>query len=94
MGFIASKKWELLLAAASPFVLAILDAYQTGAFHGKSVADGLVVAALIVLRAAASHQQTPTGTPATVNVPTTTGSTATVATVPPVAGGGTVPPSP
>ena len=57
--FLNSKKWEIMLAGAMPFVTALLDAYQTGAFHGKSVADGLVIAAIIVLRAAASNHQTP-----------------------------------
>lgn len=59
MDFFNAKKWEVCLAGALLVLIPLADAYQAGAFTGKSVMDGLIAAGIIVVRALASHQQTP-----------------------------------
>ncbi len=59
MGFIQDKRWELALAAATPILIPLADAYEAGTFHGKSIVTGIILGAIIVLRAAASHRQSP-----------------------------------
>lgn len=56
---VASKRWEMALAALMPVLIPLADAYEAGTFHGKSIVTGLVLGAIIVLRAAASHRQSP-----------------------------------
>lgn len=57
--FLNEKRWELALGALMPILIPLADAYEAGAFHGKSIVTGLVLGAIVVLRAAASHRQSP-----------------------------------
>lgn len=59
MDFLNDKRWEVALAALMPVLIPLADAYEAGTFHGKSIVTGLVLGAIIVLRALASHKQAP-----------------------------------
>lgn len=59
MDFLNDKRWEMALAALMPVLIPLADAYEAGTFHGKSIVTGIVLGAIIVLRALASHKQTP-----------------------------------
>ena len=64
MGFISDKKWEMALAAVMPILIPLADAYEAGTFHGKSIVTGIILGAIIALRALASHRQSPPTPPA------------------------------
>ncbi len=59
LSFFDEKRWEVALAALMPVLIPLADAYEAGSFHGKSIVTGIILGAIIVLRAAASHKQTP-----------------------------------
>lgn len=59
MDFLNDKKWEMALAALMPLVIPLADAYEQGRFSGHTIVTGIILGAIIVLRAAASHRQSP-----------------------------------
>lgn len=65
MGFLSEKRWEMVLAAAMPVLIPLADAYEQGAFHGKSIVTGIIFGAIIALRALASQKQSPPSQPPT-----------------------------
>lgn len=59
MGFVTDKRWEVALGVLMPLVIPLADAYEQGRFSGHTIVTGIILGAIIVLRAAASHRQSP-----------------------------------